>query len=65
MTNIDKIGSVASPFEKKEAKTLQNQKGELNFGDMLDNSLKELNEIQINADKAILEIGRASCRERV
>ena len=42
MTNVDKIGSVASPFEKKEAKTLQNQKGELNFGDVLDSSLKEL-----------------------
>ena len=63
MTNIDKIGSVASPFEKKEAKTLQNQKGELNFGDVLDSSLKELNEIQINADKAIADLATGEVKD--
>ena len=63
MTNIDKIGAVASTFEKKEAKTLQNQKGELNFGDMLDNSLKELNEIQINADKAIADLATGEVKD--
>jgi len=63
MTNIDKIGSVASPFEKKEAKTLQNQKGELNFGDVLDSSLKELNEIQMNADKAIADLATGEVKD--
>jgi flagellar hook-basal body complex protein fliE len=63
MTNIDKIGSVALPFEKKEAKTLQNQKGELNFGDVLDSSLKELNEIQINADKAIADLATGEVKD--
>ena len=63
MTNIDKIGSVASPFEKKEAKTLQSQKGELNFGDVLDSSLKELNEIQINADKAIADLATGEVKD--
>ena len=62
MTNIDKIGSV-SPFEKKEAKTLQNQKGELNFGDVLSSSLKELNEIQINADKAIADLATGEVKD--
>ena len=63
MTNINKISSVASPFEKKEAKTLQNQKGELKFGDMLDSSLKELNEIQINADKAIADLATGEVKD--
>ena len=58
MTNIDKIGSVASPFEKKEANTLQNQKGELNFGDVLDSSLKEL-----NADKAIADLATGEVKD--
>ena len=63
MANINKIGSVASPFEKKEAKTLQNQKGELNFGDVLSSSLKELNEIQINADKAIADLATGEVKD--
>ena len=63
MTHIDKIGSVASPFEKKEANTLQNQNGELNFGDVLDSSLKELNEIQINADKAIADLATGEVKD--
>ena len=63
MTNIDKISSVASPFVKKEANTLQNQKGELNFGDVLDSSLKELNEIQINADKAIADLATGEVKD--
>ena len=63
MKNLDQIGSVASPFEKKEANTLQNQNGELNFGDVLDSSLKELNEIQINADKAIADLATGEVKD--
>ena len=60
MTNIDKIGSVASPFEKKEAKTLQNQKGELNFGDVLDSSLKEQNKRRQSHRRASYGRGKRS-----
>ena len=38
-------------------------KGELNFGDVLSSSLKELNEIQINADKAIADLATGEVKD--
>lgn len=62
MTNIDKIGSVASPFEKKDVKPLQKTDG-LDFGAVLDKSLKELNEIQVDADKAIADLATGEVKD--
>ncbi|WP_169973647.1 MULTISPECIES: flagellar hook-basal body complex protein FliE [unclassified Campylobacter] len=62
MTNIDKIGSVASPFKKENLNSTQNI-GENDFAAMLDNSLKELNEVQVNADKAIADLATGEVKD--
>lgn len=61
MTNIDKISSVASPFKKENANLTQ--KSENEFATMLDNSLKELNEVQVNADKAIADLATGEVKD--
>lgn len=62
MTNIDKIGSITSPFEKKEIKPLQ-APNSLDFAAVLDNSLKELNEIQVTADKAVADLATGEVKD--
>ncbi|MFL1706092.1 flagellar hook-basal body complex protein FliE [Campylobacter sp. MOP7] len=61
MTNIDKISSVASPFKKENANLTQKNQNE--FATMLDNSLKELNEVQVNADKAIADLATGEVKD--
>ncbi|QKF91909.1 flagellar hook-basal body complex protein FliE [Campylobacter sp. CCUG 57310] len=61
MTNIDKISSFASPFKKENANLTQ--KSENEFATMLDNSLKELNEVQVNADKAIADLATGEVKD--
>ncbi|MGP1484721.1 MAG: flagellar hook-basal body complex protein FliE [Campylobacter sp.] len=62
MTDIEKIGSVASPFQSKQAKPLQ-APNSLDFATVLDNSLKELNEIQITADKAVADLATGEVKD--
>ena len=62
MTQIDKINSVASPFEKKETKPLQ-APNSIDFATILDNSLKELNEIQVTADKAVADLATGEVKD--
>ena len=62
MTELEKIGSVASPFAKKEAKPIQ-APNSIDFATVLDNSLKELNEIQITADKAVADLATGEVKD--
>ena len=62
MTNIDKIGSVASPFKKENANSAQ-KIGDDDFASMFDNSLKELNEVQVTADKAIADLATGEVKD--
>ncbi|ASM40298.1 flagellar hook-basal body complex protein FliE [Campylobacter sp. RM12327] len=60
MNNINKIDLNTHIGDKNLNKTSSNS-GE--FSKMLDNSLKELNEVQINADKALADLATGEVKD--
>ncbi|ASM37039.1 flagellar hook-basal body complex protein FliE [Campylobacter sputorum] len=60
MNNINKIDLNTHIGDKNLNKTSSNS-GE--FSKMLDNSLKELNEVQVNADKALADLATGEVKD--
>lgn len=61
MNNINKIDLNTQINDKNINKTSSNNNGE--FSKMLDNSLKELNEVQVNADKALADLATGEVKD--
>lgn len=61
MNNINKIDLNTKINDKNINKMSSNNSGE--FSKMLDNSLKELNEVQVNADKALADLATGEVKD--
>lgn len=60
INQIDKIGSINNDIKQEKVKNL-NQSSD--FSSILDNSLKELNKVQENADKVIADLATGEVKD--
>lgn len=57
-----KIGEFSNLTQTTQTKT-DNKKSDVDFSSMLDNSLKELNKVQENADRAIADLATGEVKD--
>ncbi|MBR8462106.1 flagellar hook-basal body complex protein FliE [Campylobacter sp. faydin G-105] len=60
LNQLDKINNISNLQNNKKISPTQN--GD-DFASMLNNSLKELNEVQVNADKAIADLATGEVKD--
>lgn len=61
MNELNKINSIIQP--NKTDKNAQNKPKNGEFSQILDKSLKELNEVQVNADKALADLATGEVKD--
>ncbi|MBR8463776.1 flagellar hook-basal body complex protein FliE [Campylobacter sp. faydin G-24] len=60
LSQLDKINNISNLQNNKKISPTQNSD---DFASVLNNSLKELNEVQVNADKAIADLATGEVKD--
>ena len=61
--NIDKISSLSNLAKKLDSSSKAVNKDELNFGDILKNSIEDVNQYQKKGDKAMADIATGEVKD--